>query len=52
MTKQEKSVLNMAKFIHRQSLFLLGKLNLDREADICEQLHEDSEMLRKTLSMR
>lgn len=52
MTTQEKSALNMATFIHGQSLFLLGKLNLDRAADICEQLHEDSEMPRKTLSMR
>ena len=55
MTKQEKTALNMAKFIQGQSLLLLEKLNeldLDREADMCEQLHEDAELLCRTLSGR
>lgn len=55
MTKQEKTALNMAKFIQGQSLLLLEKLNeldLDREADMCEKLHEDAEMLCRTLSLR
>ncbi|MBT1842045.1 Rop family plasmid primer RNA-binding protein [Enterobacter hormaechei subsp. xiangfangensis] len=55
MTKQEKTALNMAKFIQGQSLLLLEKLNelnLDLEADMCEKLHEDAEMLCCTLSVR
>lgn len=55
MTKQEKTALNMAKFIQGQSLLLLEKLNeldLDREADMCEQLHEDAEMLCNALYAR
>lgn len=55
MTKQEKTALNMAKFIQGQSLLLLEKLNelnLDIEADMCEKLHEDAEMLCRTLSVR
>ncbi|MBR7487246.1 Rop family plasmid primer RNA-binding protein, partial [Klebsiella pneumoniae] len=42
----------MAKFIQGQSLLLLEKLNelnLDMEADMCEKLHEDAEMLCRTL---
>ena len=41
MTKQQKTALNMAKFIQNQSLLLLEKLNeldLDAEADLCEKL--------------
>jgi hypothetical protein len=37
MTKQQKTALNMAKFIQNQSLLLLEKLNeldLDAEADL------------------
>ncbi|ECG8633834.1 Rop family plasmid primer RNA-binding protein [Salmonella enterica subsp. salamae] len=48
MTKQEKTALNMAKFIRDQSLLLLEKLNeldMDAPADMCEQLHEDAEKL-------
>ncbi|EEA8823584.1 Rop family plasmid primer RNA-binding protein [Salmonella enterica] len=48
MTKQEKTALNMAKFIKDQSLLLLEKLNeldMDIPADMCEQLHEDAETL-------
>lgn len=55
MTKQEKTALNMAKFLQGQSLLLLDKLNelnLDMEADMCEKLHEDAEMLCRTLSLR
>lgn len=52
MTKQEKTALNKAKFIQGQSLLLLDKLNLDLEADMCEKLHEDAEMLCSTLSVR
>ncbi len=40
MTKQQKTALNMAKFIQNQSLLLLEKLNeldLDAEADLCEK---------------
>ncbi|MNH03481.1 Regulatory protein rop [compost metagenome] len=53
MTKQEQTALNMAKFIQGQSLLLLEKLNeLDREADMCEKLHEDAEHFCRTLSGR
>lgn len=55
MTKQEKTTLNMAKFIQGQSLLLLEKLNelnLDTEADMCEKLHEDAEHLYRVLSVR
>ncbi|WP_241379608.1 Rop family plasmid primer RNA-binding protein [Klebsiella pneumoniae] len=43
MTKQQKTALNMAKFIQNQSLLLLDKLNeldLDVEADLCETPHD------------
>lgn len=55
MTKQQKTALNMAKFIQNQSLLLLEKLNeldLDVEADLCEKLHDDAEQLFRTLSSR
>ncbi|KHO36696.1 MULTISPECIES: Rop family plasmid primer RNA-binding protein [Enterobacteriaceae] len=55
MTKQHKTALNMAKFIQAQSLLLLDKLNeldLDTEADMCEKLHEDAEVLCRTLSVQ
>lgn len=55
MTKQQKTALNMAKFIQHQSLLLLEKLNeldLDVEADLCEKLHDDAEHLFRTLSLR
>ena len=48
MTRQEKTALNMAKFIRDQSLLLLEKLNeldMDTAADMCERLHEDAETL-------
>jgi len=52
MTKQHKTALNIAKFIQDQSLLLLEKLNeldLDCEADMCERLHEDVELLHRSL---
>jgi len=53
MTKQQKTALNMAKFIQQQSLLLLEKLNeldLDASADFCEKLHEDAEYLCRVLA--
>ena len=55
MTKQQKTALNMAKFIQGQTLILLEKLNeldFDAEADLCEKLHEDAEQLCRTLTIR
>ncbi|ENN8379037.1 Rop family plasmid primer RNA-binding protein [Providencia rettgeri] len=58
MTKQEKAVLNMAKFLQSQSLLLLEKLNeldsnnLDVETDLCEELHEQAESLHQQLSAK
>lgn len=58
MTKQEKAVLNMAKFLQSQSLLLLEKLNeldsnnLDAETNLCEELHEQVESLHQRLSAR
>lgn len=52
MTKQEKTALNMAKFIQAQTLLLLEKLNelnLDEMANQCERLHELSEQLHYDL---
>ncbi|MDM7115446.1 Rop family plasmid primer RNA-binding protein, partial [Klebsiella pneumoniae] len=49
------TALNMAKFIQNQSLLLLEKLNeldLDVEADLGEELHDDAEHLVRTLSSR
>ncbi|MDP0977840.1 Rop family plasmid primer RNA-binding protein, partial [Klebsiella pneumoniae] len=46
MTKQEKTALNMAKFIKDQSLLFLEKLNeldMDTTSDKCERLQEDAE---------
>ncbi len=55
LNKQQKTALNMAKFIQGQSLLLLEKLNeldLDAEAELCEKLHEDAEHLFRTLSLK
>ncbi|MGG4610761.1 Rop family plasmid primer RNA-binding protein [Providencia sp. Me31A] len=58
MTKQEKAVLNMAKFLQSQSLLLLEKLNeldsnnLDAETNLCEELHERAESLHQQLSAK
>ncbi|UNH44435.1 Rop family plasmid primer RNA-binding protein (plasmid) [Moellerella wisconsensis] len=46
MTKQEKVIVNIAKFLQAQSLLLLEKLNelnsdkLDAETNLCEERHE------------
>jgi len=53
MTKQEKTALNMAKFIQAQTLWLLEKrneLNLDEIANQCERLHELSEQRHDELT--
>lgn len=58
MTKQEKTVINMAKFLQAQSLLLLEKLNelntdkLDAETNLCEELHEQAESLHQQLSAK
>jgi len=58
VTKQEKAVLNMAKFLQSQSLLLLEKLNeldsekLDAETNLCEKLHERAESLQQQLSAK
>lgn len=58
MTKQEKAVINMAKFLQTQSLLLLEKLNelntdkLDTETNLCEDLHEQAESLHQQLSAK
>jgi len=52
MTKQQKTALNMAKFIQDQTRLLLEKLNelnFDGEADMCEKLHEDAERVHRSL---
>lgn len=55
MTKQEKTVVNMAKFLQAQSLLLLEKLNeldsenIDAETSLCEELHEQAESLHQQL---
>ncbi len=55
MTKQEKTALNMARFIRRQTLTLLEQLNdlaADEQADICESLHDHSyELYRSCLAL-
>ncbi|MBO1997899.1 Rop family plasmid primer RNA-binding protein [Klebsiella pneumoniae] len=54
MTKQQKTALNMAKFIQNQSLLLLEKLNeldLDVEADLVRN-STMMEHLFRTLSSR
>lgn len=55
MKKQEKAVLNMAKFLQSQSLLLLDKLNeldsnnLDVETNLCEEINERAELLHQQL---
>ena len=54
MTKQEKTALNMARFIRSQTLTLLEKLNeldADEQADICESLHDHADELYHSLSV-
>lgn len=53
MTKQEKTALNMARFIRSQTLTLLEKLNeldADEQADICESLHDHADELYRSCS--
>lgn len=53
MTKQEKTALNMARFIRGQTLTLLEKLNeldADEQADICESLHDHADELYRSCS--
>ncbi|HCU6887574.1 TPA: Rop family plasmid primer RNA-binding protein [Escherichia coli] len=48
MNKQQQTALNMARFIKSQSLTLLGKLDAldaDKQATLCERLHELAEEL-------
>ncbi|WP_077250268.1 Rop family plasmid primer RNA-binding protein, partial [Escherichia coli] len=43
MTKQEKTAVNMARFIRNQTLTLLEKVNdlgADEQADMWESLHD------------
>ncbi len=51
VTKQEKTALNMARFIRSQTLTLLEKLNeldADEQADICESLHDHADELYRS----
>ena len=54
MTNQEKTALNIARFIRSQTLTLLEKLNeldADDQADICDALHEHAdELYRRCLA--
>ena len=55
MTKQEKTALNMARFIRSQTLTLLEKLNdldADEQADICESLHDHADELYRSCLAR
>ncbi len=55
MTKQEKTSLNMARFIRSQTLTLLEKLNeldADEQADNCESLHDHSDELCRSCLAR
>ncbi|EAA7440651.1 Rop family plasmid primer RNA-binding protein [Salmonella enterica] len=55
MTRQEKTALNMARFIRTQTLTLLEKLNelnADDQADICESLHDHADELYRSCLTR
>ncbi|HCR7129947.1 TPA: Rop family plasmid primer RNA-binding protein [Shigella flexneri] len=55
MTKQEKTALNMARFIRSQTLTLLEKLNeldADEQADICESLYDHADELYRSCLAR
>ncbi len=55
MTKQEKTALNMARFIRSQTLTLLEKLNeldADEQADICESFHDHADELYRSCLAR
>nr|MCX3324038.1 Rop family plasmid primer RNA-binding protein [Bacillus paranthracis] len=51
MTKQEKTALNMARFIRSQTFTLLEKpneLDADEQADICESLYDHADELYRS----
>ncbi len=55
MTKQEKTALNMARFIRSQTITLLEKLNnqdSDEQAAICESLHDHADELYRSFLAR
>lgn len=55
MTRQEKTALNMARFIRTQTLTLLEKLNeldADDQADLCESLHDHADELYRSCLVR
>ncbi|OIN18412.1 hypothetical protein AO411_2031845 [Salmonella enterica subsp. enterica serovar Sarajane] len=55
MTRQEKTALNMARFIRAQTLTLLEKLNeldADDQAGICESLHDHADELYRSCLTR
>lgn len=55
MTKQEKTVINMARFIRSHTLTLLEKLDelgADEQADICESLHDQADELYRSCLAR
>ncbi|EAV4917053.1 Rop family plasmid primer RNA-binding protein [Salmonella enterica] len=55
MTRQEKTALNMARFIRTQTLTLLEKLNelgADDQADLCESLHDHADELYRSCLAR
>ncbi|MGK4233837.1 Rop family plasmid primer RNA-binding protein [Providencia hangzhouensis] len=58
MTKQEKTILNIAKFLQSQSLRLLENPNevdsdnLDAETNLCEELYEQTESLHQQQSAK
>ncbi|TYN14682.1 Rop family plasmid primer RNA-binding protein [Salmonella enterica subsp. enterica serovar Typhimurium] len=55
MTKQEKTALNMARFIRSQTITLLEKLNdldADEQPDICESLHDNADELYRSCPAR
>nr|7KAE_A Chain A, Regulatory protein rop [Escherichia coli]7KAE_B Chain B, Regulatory protein rop [Escherichia coli] len=54
-TKQEKTALNMARFIQNQTQTLLEKLNeldADEQADIAESLHDHADELYRSALAR
>ena len=55
MTKQDKTDLNMERFIRGQTLTLMEKINeldADEQADICESLHDHADELYRSCLAR
>ncbi len=55
VSKKQKAVVNMAKFLKGQSLDLLGKLEelqMDEFAERCDRLHEMAEALFNDLNSK